>query len=293
MPDPLARHRGAIQQLRWRAEQLLEAHSHRPAAERSPLETLHREVLAGVGGALTSELFGRKRLGSSTGRAIAANAQFAQRQRERQAARTEARDVAQQARQLVSSTASVIGSRSAQSLSRLLAQADAAQRPETALRKVLEVAGRLEAWRLSAPTPIAGGPIIETLRNLERELRRCIESRLFRLSSNWWNERIPQDVRSRAERRKSLRERVWPWLDGGDHPLVEYLDFPDYSKIILDPQNWAQTFSSIFMDSDAIRVKLRELEPIRNDLAHSRSLTSANSERLRLYARELIQQMTS
>lgn len=126
------------------------------------------------------------------------------------------------------------------------------------------------------------------LRILERELRRCIEERLSRLSANWWTELVPEEVRLHAERRMASRDRVWPWLDGGEHRPIEYLDFPDYARVILETQNWQRAFSGVFVDREALRVKLHELEPIRNDIAHSRQISTANDDRLRLYARELV-----
>lgn len=291
MPDPLGPHRVALQQLRWRAEQLLPATSRRPVTRLSPADQVHRELLSGIGGALTSEFLGRRRIGSSVGRAIAANAQKAQRQREVEAARAAAHDLVTEARQLVHSVSQAVGPRQTQSFLRLLAQADSAHRPDTSIRRVLEAVGRIEGWQ---PPPHLVRPSeqpSDALRALERELRRCIEGRLSRLTENWWIERVPEEVRSRAERRKSSRERVWPWLEGGEHSPIEYLDFPDYARVILDPQNWQQAFSPVFVDVDALRVKLRELEPTRNDVAHSRQITDANADRLRLYARELIDRM--
>jgi hypothetical protein len=86
---------------------------------------------------------------------------------------------------------------------------------------------------------------------------------------------------------------MWPWLDSANHTIVEYLDFPDYATILLESQNWVEGFAPIFVDPDSLRVKLRELDPIQNDLAHARQISSANAERLRLYSRELVNQMRS
>lgn len=293
MPDPLQSHRTAVQQLRWRTEQLLAAASTVSSARGSPFDGVHREVLASIGAAVTDEFFGRRRIGSSIGRAIAANSQASQQRQATHSARAEAGAVVQQARQIVDSIAAVIGHRESRILRTMLTRADAAQRADTALRRVLLTIGRIEAWQPSAPASLSAAPSIDALRTLEQGLRRCIEDRLSRLSQNWWNERVPVEVRRHAERRKALRDQLWPWLDGGDHPLVEYLDFPDYAKIILEPQNWVEGFASIFVDPDSLRVKLRELEPIRNDLAHAREIVSANAERLRLYSRELVNQMQS
>jgi hypothetical protein len=38
--------------------------------------------------------------------------------------------------------------------------------------------------------------------DLERALRECIRTRLEKISENWWKERIPPDVREKAEEKK-------------------------------------------------------------------------------------------
>ncbi len=293
MLDPLQPHRTAIQQLRSRTEQQLAAASDLSVARRSPFDGLHREVFGSIGAAISGELFGRRRIGSSAGRGIAANSQARQRRQATHAARTEAGAVVQQARQVVDSIATIIGPRESRILGTMLSRAAAAQRADTVLRRVLLIVVRIESWQPPAPASLLAAPSIDELRTLEQELRRCIEDRLSRLSPNWWSERVPAEVRRHAERRKALRDRVWPWLASGNYSLVEYLDFPDYATILLESQNWLEGFAPIFVDADSLRVKLRELEPIRNDLAHARQISSANAERLRLYSRELVNQMRS
>jgi hypothetical protein len=289
--DPLSPYRASIQQLRLRTEQLLATASNVPSRQSSPLDSVNREIFAGIGAAVTGELFGRRRIGAAIGRSMVAGSQAAQRRQSIQRSRAEAVALVQQGRQVVNSLTAVVGARETRVLLNLLFRAEAAHRPETVLRKVLEVTGRLDSWQPVAVTPIDGEPAADSLRELEKALRGCIEDRLSRLSTNWWIERIPADIRSHVERRKALRERVWPWLGGGDHELVEYLDFPDYTKIILDTRNWSDVFESVFVDQQALAVKLRELQPIRADVEHSRLFTRANRTRLRLYSDEIRHQI--
>jgi hypothetical protein len=285
VPDPLGSYRVVLQQLRGRAEQELVILAYRPTSRPTPVDHVHRELYAGIGSALTSEFLGRSRIGSSVGRAIASSAQVAQRQRDAEAARQTAQEQVREARQLVQSISGVVGPRYAQSLHRLLAQAESAHRPDTSIRKVLEVVSRIEGWQ-APPAPISERPT-DALQTLERALRRCIEEKLSRLTDEWWTTLVPTKVRLHAERRMASRERVWPWLNDSERRPIEYLDFPDYARIILEEQNWQRAFSTVFVDRDALKVKLHELEPIRNDLAHSRQITTANADRLRLYAYEL------
>lgn len=156
------------------------------------------------------------------------------------------------------------------------------------MRRALEVVGRLGAFQ-PAPAPAPRPPPYpNALRELERGIRRCVETRLGALDVDWWHQRVPLEIRRRAEHRKASRERVWPWLEGGDPPVIEYLSFPDYAETMLEPRNWAEAFMSVFLDQDALRVKLRELEVVRNDLFHARNLSPANGKRVEMYSEDLL-----
>jgi len=126
------------------------------------------------------------------------------------------------------------------------------------------------------------------VRDLETRLRQCIQARLQSVSSNWWVERIPDDVRKRAEERKSRDEKPWPWYEQKALSPIFYVDFTDYAKIIRRRDNWKQVFKPIFKDEEIISSKLRELEPIRNAIAHNRELTSHEKERLKLLAIDIV-----
>ena len=121
------------------------------------------------------------------------------------------------------------------------------------------------------------------VRSIEELLRGCIERELSKVSNDWWAELIPLDIRRRAESRMSRRESVWPWYQSTSQRLVDFLDFSDYKKIILDHKNWTEVFKSVFGSQSFIESKLEELEPIRNDIAHSRSIDSTASSKLQIY----------
>ena len=59
------------------------------------------------------------------------------------------------------------------------------------------------------------------------------------------------------------------------HPLY-YLDFPDLKKIIDRKDNWEEYFIKYFTDKDVFISLLRELEPIRNKIAHHRLITNSD-----------------
>lgn len=125
------------------------------------------------------------------------------------------------------------------------------------------------------------------LKELEADLRKFIQEQLARVSANWWTERVPGDVSKGAEEGKARNEQLWPWHTGGELHPIHYVDFPDYVKIIRRRENWREILREVFKDEESVSVKLRELEPIRNSIAHFRSLTKDSLEKLRINAKEL------
>jgi len=126
------------------------------------------------------------------------------------------------------------------------------------------------------------------LQKLETKLRKCIQTQLKTISTNWWKERVPKDVQEKAEHRKTKNEKQWPWHTSKDLPLIFHVDFTDYVKIITRRDNWKQAFKEIFKDREAISVKLKELEPIRNSIAHFRELSRQELDKLKLLSGEII-----
>lgn len=128
----------------------------------------------------------------------------------------------------------------------------------------------------------------DILKGLEIRLRACIQNELVKVDKNWWNSRMPSDVKQRAEERRSKNEKIWPWHEQRDLHPIHYVDFTDYAKIIVRKDNWEQVFKPIFQDAEITSAKLRELEPIRNDIAHSRELTNKQKDRLRILSEDLL-----
>lgn len=253
-----------------------------------PHSVLRREALGELGGAISKQLLGRRRVGSGIVRAYVDANQRSQEFRREQQARIQALSLLHQVRTRLDACSATIGLRMAQSLRRVLAEAETARRPETIVRRTLAVIGRLEAFKPKLGLASKEPPYSDALRRLEGELRHCIELRLSSLDPNWWEDRVPPLVRGRAERRRTQREKVWPWLNGSEQSIVNYLSFPEYADVILDNRNWEQIFVMVFKDADALRVKLRELEPIRNDIFHARVITKANGRRLQTYSEDIV-----
>lgn len=145
--DPLVQIRPPLAELRTRTEAALRgpqaASMHRPRSG----EVIQKEIWGIAGGIVTEGLFGRRSLGSRFGRALASDAHEASRQRADATAMTEARSLVYQARDLVEKASPVIGHHLTRSLFRALDQAESATRPETVLRRSLQVVLRLQSWR--------------------------------------------------------------------------------------------------------------------------------------------------
>jgi hypothetical protein len=119
--------------------------------------------------------------------------------------------------------------------------------------------------------------------DLENAVRRCMKSNLEKLSENWWIERVPPDVRERAEERQKKDELK--------RDLIQYVDFADYVKIIVRRDNWRDLFQKIFKEQEVILAKFKELEPIRNALAHGRKLTTEQKEKLKIFSQDITRQI--
>lgn len=128
----------------------------------------------------------------------------------------------------------------------------------------------------------------QLLKSFENALREFIQEKLARVDRNWWETRVPEEAQKEANRRKSRDERLYPWHIQKDLPLIYYVDFSDYAKIISLDKNWNQVFKEVFKDKLFIVTKLRELEPIRSAIAHARDISAKDLQKLKLYSEEIM-----
>jgi len=111
------------------------------------------------------------------------------------------------------------------------------------------------------------------LAQIEIRLRKTIEQRLTELSgSKWIKQRIPFEMRKRWEERKE--EDRYKRRECGS--LIDYADFMDLAHLIVKADNWRDIFESIFKNKDEICISFRRLRPIRNSIAHNRSLSKSD-----------------
>jgi DNA sulfur modification protein DndB len=124
----------------------------------------------------------------------------------------------------------------------------------------------------------------QVMKELETELRSFIKGQL-ESETNWWKSTIPEDVQIRVEERIKKKEHPLPWVKEGEYQdKLVFVDFPDYIKII--NKNWNNKFLKVF-NNFPIQMKLKELESVRNDIAHFRSLDSTHFSKLKLYSTEI------
>ena len=112
----------------------------------------------------------------------------------------------------------------------------------------------------------------ELLYKLEVGLREFLIDTFGREDQKWWKQRLPPDVLDKLKEGRE-KERKIKWVELLPHHPMYYIDFPDLKKIIEVKDNWRDAFQLFFADKDVFCGGLRELEPIRNKIAHSRRIS--------------------
>lgn len=108
-----------------------------------------------------------------------------------------------------------------------------------------------------------------------REL--IIEEMTRHFRGRWWKQRLPSDVKQKYQNARDTEQRT-PWTQLVPHHPLYYVDFPDLQKIIARQDNWKDVFEDVFGRRDIVSSTLRELEPIRNKIAHNRKATPKDLE---------------
>ena len=129
------------------------------------------------------------------------------------------------------------------------------------------------------------------LKNLEQIIRKLIEQELSEINKNWWKQLIPGDVKQDAEGRKNDDESRKDW-NFKKQSLINYIDFTEYAKIIIRKNNWNDVFQYVFRDKNKIDSKLKEIEPIRNAISHTRDLDATEERQLKFYSEEILRSIS-
>ena len=276
--------------IRFRAEQALSSFE-ALSRQANPIRDGFNDTLtAELAGLAAGKLFGQRRTGRKLGRMYSVQNRRAQKQSLLDQHRIGALNLLGELSMLAQKENGGIPPRTAASLRATVVSARSLKGPAPILRKVIQAASRIETIEPPGPKALPAGPGVDyaRLKSLEQALRDLIQGRLRKLTAQWWETRVPQGVRMNAEKRLQARDRKWPWHNDGSTSPIDFLDFSDYAKIITDPPNWNDAFREVFGEAKVIEVKLLELEPIRNAIAHSRDISQQHREKLRLYSGELL-----
>lgn len=120
---------------------------------------------------------------------------------------------------------------------------------------------------------------------VENRLRRFIELELrSKYGSDWWNKCVSDKGKKRVDEMRQA-ELDLGWRISETTGNAEYLLFDHLEKLIT--MNW-KDFELVFQDQPKIALRLRELEGIRNSIAHTRRLSQDGLNRLEQYSQDLL-----
>ena len=123
--------------------------------------------------------------------------------------------------------------------------------------------------------------------DLERLLRGLIRKKIIEPYSDIIENKIPKNMLTEWNRRKREEENN-ALVDSG-HELIDYSDFTEL-KIICEKGKNLNEFSDVANGEElkGLISKLHELDPIRKKIAHSRSLSKREFDKLKIYAEDII-----
>src|SRR5437773_8859781 len=213
MPAPLDELKSRVSGLKAEVSRMLQEPASTTPTGPTAWDVYAEEAAAAIGGVLTSDFLGRTRIGSRAGRAIVRQQRLTQQRQAALARRSGAVAIVARVRVEVEGSHEHLDERFRRGLMGILAEAENARRPDTILRRAGEAIDRVLSYAASA-TPQGPPADYLLLKRLEETLRGHIVSNLSTLTPEWWMQRVPEDVRSNAERRKATREAMWPWHEG-------------------------------------------------------------------------------
>ncbi|PIR39558.1 MAG: hypothetical protein COV35_03355 [Alphaproteobacteria bacterium CG11_big_fil_rev_8_21_14_0_20_39_49] len=97
----------------------------------------------------------------------------------------------------------------------------------------------------------------------ERSIRLLISQRLKELGDQWWEDKIPENIKVEAEKRH--KKEVSSGTTPRSYELLDYTDFGELGVIII--ANW-DIFGDMFRDKDAVRAVMSRLNMLRGPIAH-------------------------
>jgi hypothetical protein len=122
---------------------------------------------------------------------------------------------------------------------------------------------------------------------IEAALRELIIEELSKIAGQKWHkQRLPSDLSPKLSEGPKY-ERAYKWIEFIPHHPICYLDFPDLPKIIARADNWRDCFERYFGNKDSFQSKFRDIELVRNKIAHSRLITSSELAKISAFELEI------
>ncbi len=127
----------------------------------------------------------------------------------------------------------------------------------------------------------AMAPHYEIFYSLERTIRSLVSDSLSEANDDWWNEKVPENIRVEAEKaqKREIEAGVTP---RSDHP-IDYTNFGELGQIIT--KNW-DVFGQTFSSKVAVGRVMANLNTLRGPIAHCGPLAEDEVVRLRLSVRD-------
>lgn len=124
-------------------------------------------------------------------------------------------------------------------------------------------------------------PHYEVFYSLETTIRRLVRDQLHTADLEWWNQRVPEQIRKDAEKRQQ-REIDTGFTPRSEDPM-DFLNFGELSEII--KRNW-DVFGALFSSVKAVERVMANLNTLRGPIAHCTPLAEDEVVRLRLAVRD-------
>ena len=120
-------------------------------------------------------------------------------------------------------------------------------------------------------------PHYEVFYSLETTIRRLVRDQLQAASDDWWDTRIPEQIRKEAERLQK-RDADTGFTRRSDDPMV-FLTFGQFADVI--GANW-DVFGAVFVSAKAVERVMSNLNTLRGPIAHCSPLAEDEVVRLGL-----------
>jgi hypothetical protein len=124
-------------------------------------------------------------------------------------------------------------------------------------------------------------PHYEVFYSLETTIRRLVRDQLQTATDEWWEVRIPEQIRKDAEKLQK-RDEDTGFTKRSEDPM-DFLTFGQLSDVI--KSNW-DVFGAVFSSARAVEKVMANLNTLRGPIAHCSPLAEDEIVRLRLAVRD-------